>query len=558
MCGIAGVYNKNCQNNKRQLYKMLRTMRYRGPDGTVTHNTNNISLGLVRLAMNDIKSKASVFSNENKDIFCVFNGEIYNSEILRKQLESEGHFINTKNDGDIITHLYEKYGKKFVSYLDGMFSIAILDNKRVLIFTDRFGIKPIYYTKSDCCFIFSSEIRPILAVTNKHKISETGLASYLQYRFIAHPFTIFNDIYKMGPGEILEFCEGKLKISKYKTVKQKSLFNTKLSENIKFYESNEVEIGTFLSGGLDSSILNCILSKPCHAFTIKYENSPNTDESRYAKLIADNKSLQYHLITLKDKDVLFNLNKSVLYLEEPLYSTVSVSTYYLAKNARKYIKGVICGDGADEIFLGYNYIRTALSNRNKEISTYKEQISWLKDEIKQNIFAKFPNDKYLNLIKNNPNILEEITNFERYYRLPNYHLSRLDKLTMANSIEGRVPYLSNSTIDYANKYTYEELLTEPAKKLLIDEFSKILPQTILERPKQPFTTPFIKWIDGCLYSDILKTFQNKKLCKFMNIYSDELVKLLTSNKKTYFDYTAIWGLYMLLKWLTYYKIYISK
>lgn len=528
-------------------------MRHRGPDGTKIFHHGPVSLGITRLAMVNTSAKQTIFHNETNNIFCVFNGEIYNYKKLRANLIKEGHVFKTNSDGEVIVHLYEQYGKKFVQYLDGMFAIALCDRDQLVISTDFFGIKPLYYTTTpDNLILFSSELRPILGLYPKHRISQQGLASYLQYRFVAYPFTIFNDIYKFGPHEIkMVSCHG-IKNERYKlnTNKIRSLKQSFLS-CLNNYESDEIEIGTFLSGGLDSSIINSAISKPCHAFTIQYTNAPKINETNYADIVAKHNKLTHHIEPLFATKLPTILKKTIISLEEPLYSTVSPSTYFLAARAKKYVKGVICGDGADEMFIGYNYIRTALNNKGSEIETYKQQISWLSSKNLTQLFYKKPRKIRLIKTKNTP--LDDMMEFERTYRLSCYHLFRLDKLTMAHSIEGRVPFLSHCVLKYISSKSNTELLTTPAKQDLITAFKNILPKEIISRKKQPFTAPFIEWQDSCLQTDMIKTFKNKKLCRIFNINSDNLLALLISKSKDYSDYTALWGIYMLLLWAKYYK-----
>lgn len=555
MCGIAGIFCTSKRDTSKTLKQMLMCMKHRGPDGRVCHQYGNIAIGMTRLAMNAVNQTAKISSNNSKSVFCVFNGEIYNHLDLRKKLNLKTLKNKKYNDADIIIPMYEKYGKNFVKYLDGMFSIAIMEKDKLLLFSDKFGIKPLYYSfLPDGKFVFSSELRPILKISGKHEISKSGLASYLQYRFIAHPLTIFSDIFKIEPCQILEISQHSIKKSKYKIDIQPTQSLKPWVKNINNYDCTEVKIGTFLSGGLDSSILNIILRGKRHAFTIKYDINENIDETKFATCIAQKQNLIHHIVYAR-KNIIKNLfSKTIVSLEEPLYSTVSISTYLLAKSAKKYVKGIISGDGADEMFIGYNYIRIAMNNAGKELQTYKKQIAWLSPTIKHKIFnTDIPN---LRLIKNSKDPLESIMAFERDYRLPDYHLFRLDKMTMANSVEGRVPFLSQDIINYLSGVPLRELYTNPPKQRISETFSNILPSDIVSRKKQPFTAPWIDWIDGCLYKDITRTFKNKSLCDLFDVSQQELLNLINNPLKKYYDYAAIWGLYVLLKWSQIYKKYI--
>lgn len=555
MCGIAGIFDTTKCDNKRLVKRMLRTMKHRGPDGWAYKHNDFVSLGLTRLSMNSVKTPTRVHANIKNDIFCVFNGEIYNHLDLRKKLGLNTVSGKKYNDADIIIPMYEKYGKDFIRYLDGMFSIAIMDKDRLLLFSDKFGIKPIYYASlSNGKFIFASELRAILNITKKRRISAKGLSSFLQYRFVAHPLTIFEDIFKFGPCQILEITQNGIKKYNYKIICSPTKTLSKWGKSIANYDSSEVKIGAFLSGGLDSSILCSLFGDKKHVFTIKYDNNQGINETDFAECVAHKNNLIHHIVNANKRIVKMNLDKAIISLEEPLYSTVALSTYLLAKSAKKYVKGIISGDGADEMFIGYNYIRTAMNNVGSELQTYKQQISWLPRDTQKRLFSsKLQN---LNLIKTSDNPLQNIVDFERGYRLPDYHLFRLDKMTMANSIEGRVPYLSQDIVNFVYKLPLNKLYTNPPKQKLVNAFHKILPVKILNRKKRPFTAPFIDWIDGCLRKDILRIFNNKQLCRLFDISHHELLKLINKPSKEYSDYTSIWGVYMLLKWAQKYKKHI--
>ena len=555
MCGIAGIFDTTKNDNKQIVKRMLRAMKHRGPDGWAYKHNDFVSLGLVRLSMNSIKTPTHVHTNTKNDIFCVFNGEIYNHLDLRKKLGLNTVSGKKYNDADIIIPMYEKYGKDFVKYLDGMFAIAIMDKDKLLLFSDKFGIKPIYYSiLSNGNFVFSSELKAILSITKKHRISAKGLSSFLQYRFVAHPLTIFEDIFKFGQCQILEITAKGVKKYNYKIICSPAKTLSKWGKSIANYDSSEVKIGAFLSGGLDSSILCSLFGDKKHVFTIKYDINRVINETDFAASVAHKNNLIHHIVNANKQIIKNNFDKTILALEEPLYSTVALSTYLLAKSAKKYVKGIISGDGADEMFIGYNYIRTAMNNVDKELQTYKKQIAWLSPTIKNKLFNIKTRD--LRLIKNSKEPLESIMDFERNYRLPDYHLFRLDKMTMANSVEGRVPFLSQEIINYLSGHSLRKIYTNPPKQQLAKTFSNILPANILNRKKQPFTAPWVDWIDGYLHKDIMCTFNNKSLCDLFDVSQPELLNLINKPLKQYSDYTAIWGLYVLLKWAKIYKKYI--
>jgi len=563
MCGIAGIYNSIKRNNLKRLSQMLLQMRFRGPDGTEQREIgNSCCLGAVRLAMIDSQSRDIILSNEQNDIFLVFNGEIYNYQELRAHLLQKGHIFKTKGDGEVIIHLYEEYGMSFVRHLNGMFSFALISKNRLILSVDSFGIKPLFfYVGKDNEVIFSSSLISILSITGRHTISQKGLESYLSYRCIIHPYSIFKDIFKLGPGEIVVFNGKTIKKHKYSIYRNKiSSDNLKeeLFKSVRNAMNSDFPIGFFLSGGLDSSILTALAAKEnfknLEAFTVEYADHPEVNETCYASKMAEMYKIKHNVVSIKDKDIPTLLCKTIIALEEPLFSTVALSTYALAMFSKEKVKGIISGDGSDELFIGYQYIRTALESKNP-IDTYLSQIGWLKDEFKTSLF-NFKLKK-LNLIKKSRYALRDMLRFEHTYRLPNYHLVRLDKSLMAQSVEGRVPFLTNNVVNYTKQQKLKNIFSKRPKQLLIDEFKDILPECIIDRKKRPFTAPYTNWIDGVLYSEIAQTFSIEKYVKFLHIKGEKLKDLLNKKNKDYFDYTAIWGLFILLKWMELNKKYIN-
>ena len=304
--------------------------------------------------------------------------------------------------------------------------------------------------------------------------------------------------------------------------------------------------GLLLSGGLDSSIL-ASLTKPVKAFTISYETRHSDMDLSCAKLVAAKFNHKHNVVKMKCRDILSALNSSICQLEEPMYSTISASSNFLANKAKKTVRTMITGDGADELFIGYNYIRTALNSKNNEIEEYKKQISWCDKKIYQSLFVK--NIQQIDLIKKTNTALDTIMNFEQNYRLPNYHLSRLEKIMAANNIIACTPFLSEQMLNYVSAFTNKTLYTTPPKKHLSQPFVDVLPVEITTRQKQPFPAPFITWIDTCLQKDIIKTFSNKKLTCKLGINHRHLLDLAYKQEKQYHDYTTIWGFYMLLLWV---------
>lgn len=569
MCGIAGIFEFEKTDHKRKIVEnMLEVMKHRGPDASGLKQSDKVLIGSVRLSMVDSQNTEVILNNEENNIFLSYNGEIYNQKELSEFVKLKGHILKTKNDGELIIHLYEEYGKNFVKYLDGMFAFAILDNRkinsRLIIGRDRWGIKPLYYFKDDNKFLFSSELRPILTSIKKQRLSIKAISSYLKYRFVAQPLTPFENIYKVCPSEIIEISDNRVVKHAYQEVgsgiKDASIENV-FNDTIDKVLISDQNIGGFLSGGIDSGIVCSLAAQnkmfPC--FTIRYAKYNSINEDNYAlEIAAKHLNIKHHIYNLDEtSNIIDVLNKTIISLEEPLYSTVSISTYLLSQTASKYVKGVLTGDGSDELFMSYQYLKTAYKSRNV-IETYKKQISWLSPYWKSNLFYDKSIFNKIKLIKKSKMDIQNMRNFEIKYRLPNYHLARVDKLSMANSIEARIPFLMNNVATLAEQRSFKEILeTSLEKENFKKAFKKLLPKSVLNRKKQPFSSPYQLWIENEFNQEISRLFKDKTYSHMFNINYCMLNKLLKIKNKQYFDYTAIWGIFMLYKWYEHYQEFIS-
>lgn len=567
MCGIAGVVYFDGHNPSSTIEKMLKEQKHRGPTTSQSISIKNIAIGSVRLSMRDVDNKDAIFFNEKRDIVVVYNGEIYNYLCLKNFLIKNGHSFATENDAEIIPHLYEMYGRNFVQYLDGMFAFCLIDMRskfpKIILGRDHFGVKPLYYYKDASSFVFASEIKPILTIVPKQKLDEKAISSYLKYRFVANPLTPFKNIKKVKPSSIIIFREKLISRKYFPSTKYVHNYNNVFNILKKSVEQNteaDVKLGCFLSGGLDSSIISCLMTKfikRIPSFTIQYENFL-LNELEYANLVSQSyKNIISNYVCVNSKTDLVNvIEKIVLALEEPIYSTVTVATYLLSQQAKKQVSGVLTGDGSDELFMSYQYLKKSFASKIP-LECYKKNIGWLSNNVKhflfydQNIFNK------IKLLRETKNIINTFRDFELKYRLSDYHLLRVDKLTMANSIEARVPFLCTNLLYFTNKLDLKKILmSKNEKEELKRAFYKLLPKDICCRKKQPFSSPYQHWIDNELKSDIIQTFSNQKFCKIFKIRFENLLFLINKKDKNYFDYTAIWGIYILFKWLKRYEKYL--
>ena len=381
MCGICGIVNIDSQSVDLVLLKdMINLMHHRGPDDEGTYNNKYIGMGTRRLSVIDLVTGHQPISNEDESIWVIQNGEIYNYRELRRESESKGHVYKTDSDTEVIVHLYEEYGEDFVKKLNGMFSLAIWDEKleKLILARDRIGIKPLFYFFDGHKFIFASEIKAILRDRSiKREIDMEAFNYYLSYKFVPAPLSMFNDIPKLLPGHMLVLERGKIRINQYwdfeydETSESRNTylerFHEVLRESIQRHLISDVPLGVFLSGGIDSSVLLAIMSElvdgPIDTFSIAFEGE-QCDESQYSRMVADQFRTDHHELIVKP-DAIDILPKLIWHLDEPLGDSCVLPMYYLSKFAREYVTVALSGDGGDELFAGYDRYR-----REKFISIF--------------------------------------------------------------------------------------------------------------------------------------------------------------------------------------------
>ncbi|KHO61749.1 asparagine synthase [Thermoanaerobacter sp. YS13] len=560
MCGICGFSGDKAKlMGQHVLKEMLDIMYHRGPDDEGIYYGDSTGLGMRRLSIIDIKSGHQPVHNEQKNIWVIFNGEIYNYQRLRKYLVAKGHKFYTQSDTEVIVHLYEEYGENFVSYLDGMFAIAIYDekNKKILLIRDRLGIKPLYYTIADNTIIFASEIKSLI----KCPIIETNLnydklAVYLTYRYVPGEQTMFKNILKLMPGHILTYSNNKINIKKYWDIDFKNQIEEKpefyYKEKISYLFENsiknrlisDVPLGIFISGGLDSSIILSKASKlyegKLKTFSIAFkEPKENTNinefnELKYAKETAKFYGSDHHELTVNPEDVIEDIEKIIWHMDEPLSDPTAIPLYYVSKLAKNYVKVVLSGEGADEIFAGYTVYKEP-----NVISKYNILPKFIREKFIEPLVLAMPfnfgknfiqrsklpinkrykgvgmtfkenelplilnRDIYSSLIdiKNDPYIssiymldwkdeVSQMLYFDQKIWLSEDVLLKSDKMSMAHSIELRVPFLDYKLVQFAasipSKLKYKGNIE---KYILKQTFKNDLPYFVLNRKKNGFPVP---------------------------------------------------------------------
>ncbi|MDA3917538.1 MAG: asparagine synthase (glutamine-hydrolyzing) [Deltaproteobacteria bacterium] len=593
MCGISGFVGGFTKND---LQTMNQSMVHRGPDDYGTYFKNNVGLAHRRLSIIDVEGGHQPMSNEKNTIWIVFNGEIYNFQTLRKD-HLKSYRFKTRSDTEVILHLYEKYGEKCIEYLRGMFAFAIWDEnkQKLLIVRDRFGIKPLYYAQTGRGLIFASELKAILAIDAvPRKVDKEALNLYLSFRYVPGSGTMIDSIKKLEPAHSMVYQNGCLKISKYwdlsfdkDTGKSEEYYSQRLTELLK--ESidirllSEVPLGAYLSGGLDSSfmvgLMSQIVHEPIKTFTAGFDGSWY-DESPHAEIIAKEFNTDHHLLKTKADDVTI-LEKVIWHLDEPLADAATIPTYLLSQLTKKAVTVILSGEGADELLAGYDkykflfyagkfspsffnpffmFMQNIFKGNikmergfNLLCSKQRNQINYLDfaavftNQEKQQLLGpelkelqgmnKVPEriiNKYLSYSEKGGDLLDRLLYLDIKTWLPNDVLLKNDKMTMAHSLEARVPFLDHKFAEFAMTIPNRLKLKWLTEKYILRQSMKgIVPDNIINRKKHGFTVPVAKWMQDGLkqyVEKLLNTGRITKLGYWNRSYVERLLKQDLSNQ----------------------------
>ncbi len=606
MCGIIGIIS-NEAIDPNLVMKMRDTLIHRGPDdqGLYINDNKLVAFGHRRLSIIDLTPKGKQpMSNEDGTIWIVFNGEIYNFKELKQELIKFGHKFKSSSDTEVIIHGYEEWGVKILERLRGMFAFGIWDEneKKLILARDRIGIKPLYYYYSGNKFIFASEIKAIIKDNAiPRKINLNALKYFLKYTYIPAPYSIWENIYKLPHAHYLVLKVNKINIKRYwnlqlKNEKIKStqyLKQTKhlLEESIKYRFISDVPVGILLSGGLDSSVVTAFGSKLKNdliSFSVGFEND-NRSELKYARIVANQfktKKVERIFNSQKLREL---LDKILYYYDEPLGVSSIFPTFLLMETASKYVKVALSGDGGDEVFGGYTWYYDFL--KVKIISN----LSWIW-QLFNKIFAKLlktPTNHFLERIFRQIKLLS-VNEFERYRllttpRFEDYEINQLintgysrelkkdntfrknaknglrnikdlqifdlntflvdsilvkvDRASMANSLEVRVPFLDHKLLEYVMTLPPSIIFKNFEKKHILKKIAKpFLPKNIINRRKQGFSAPIVNmgFIDDNIHVlDDPLTVKNNILNKK---YIEKLIKKKELNS------TKLWLLILFELW----------
>lgn len=597
MCGFVGFVDKS-KNKKKIIKDMADIIKHRGPDSDGYYVNDDVALGFRRLSIIDLDGGTQPIYNQKKDKVIVFNGEIYNYQEIKEDLLKKGYKFSTKTDTEVILHGYEEYGEKVLDKFRGMFAFIIYDIKENCIFgaRDFYGIKPMYYYKTDDEFMFGSEIKSFLGHPKfKKELNRDMLKQYLTFQYSVGEDTFFKNVYKLRPGHYFKYKDGKMDIKKYyeidltsdhsKTLEEwKDIIRKELNESIKYHKISDVEVGSFLSSGVDSSIV-ATLSDVDKTFTVGYDNKKYS-EIDYAKELSEKINVKNVSKKISKEEYFDKFSDIQYYMDEPLADPSAVALYFVTNIASKEVKVALSGEGADEIFGGYNIYHEPYSvswynkipyfiRRGIGICAYPfrnhagfnfliRRSKKLEDRYVGNAFIFEPKDSNKILSYEDKRTFKELT--KPYYdKTKGYDdvakmqyidfnfwligdiLLKADKMSMANSLEVRVPFLDRKLISNVISIPSEYKIVGNETKYAFRQVCKeTLDSKWADKKKLGFPVPIREWIkEEDIYNNIYKLFSEAS--EFFN--TKRIIKLLEEHKNGKRDNSRkIWTIYSFLVW----------
>jgi asparagine synthase (glutamine-hydrolysing) len=623
MCGICGIFytDRTRRVERGPLAAMNDRIVHRGPDDDGFFLDGNVGLAMRRLSIIDVKTGHQPIANEDENLWIVYNGELYNHQELRKDLESRGHRYRTKSDTETIVHLYEEYGQDCVKYLRGMFAFAIWDRRRrhLFIARDRLGIKPLYYHFDGQTLLFGSEIKTILAFPGvRAEFNRATLAEYLAFGYIPEPETMYVGINKLLPGHVMEISEGgSPQISPYwdLQVKADSLARPRsyyveryrdLLENcVSSHLMSDVPLGVFLSGGLDSSAVAALTTKirkePIETFAVGY-GEEKFSELPFARQVAQHIGSKHHEVRLSRDEFFEALPRLIWHEDEPIVWPSSVSLYFVARLARERVTVVLTGEGSDETLAGYTrYAWTLLNARMDRVyrtlgprfvrdivrkgiqagplsaSLYRklehtflvrdgaswpsfyfdnfysafsaaEQAELLTDDARQR-----GGDAYAGSLQHWNASSGDLLHRLLYTDIKTYLVELLmkqDQMSMAASIESRVPFLDHELVEFTASIPAQYDTKGLAGKFILKSaVEDVLPRDIVYRQKMGFPTPWAFWLAGPQLDDLERLLLEPRTRERRYFKSDVVQRLFAEHRAGRRDHgNRIWRLLNLELW----------
>ena len=628
MCGITGIFAFNLVGkfNKIHVTNATMALEKRGPDFQDIYLDEWIALGHRRLSIIDTSAAGNQPMWDDTKRYCIiFNGEIFNFKELRSDLNRNGMVFHSNSDTEVLLKLYIREKENCLNKLNGFFSFCIYDKQEESLFLarDRYGIKPLVYLFDEDKFIFASEMKSLLQYGIEKKLDYNSLYIYLQLNYIPAPDSIFYDVKKLLPGHYMKVSRKKMDIASYYNIpydrdqveknkisyrKAKDKFKQLLEGAVQKRLVSDVPLGSFLSGGVDSSVIAALASrhKPdLHTFSIGFRDEKFFDETRYARLVAKKLKTRHTVFSLTNNDLYNHLNSILNYIDEPFADSSAIAVYILSKETRKHATVALSGDGADELLAGYNKHaafrnvihkgwkeglvkalnplwkmmpqsrNSSLANKARQFARFSEGLKlsskdrywqWAGYAGKEETLLMLHPDLRINMwlkdfVPRRKNILQHVPDTENVNDilyadmnlvLPNDMLTKVDLMSMANSLEVRVPFLDYEVVDFLFSLPEEYKINRRIRKrILQDSFKDVLPRQLYNRPKKGFEVPLLKWFRNEMKSLITDDLLSEEFITQQGVFDyleiDKLKRQLFSSNPG--DVQArIWGLIVFQWW----------
>lgn len=617
MCAIAGILSNGGCNNHSFVTDMCNKMTFRGPDHQDVFQEGWVTLGHTRLSILDLSTGDQPMTSVDGKVTIVFNGEIYNFLDVKDECLKLGYKFNTTSDTEVIIAGYQLWGIEGVlARLEGMFAFCIYDRSKNLIFIarDRFGEKPLYYQKENGKFTFASELKAFRPNLKKYSLDKEAMNLFLALSYIPAPYCIYQEVRKLEAGHYMQIdsdinVEDRCYYDLAERIKEpitdsyeeaKKHIRDLVYDSVRMRMIADVPTGSFLSGGIDSSIVSTVMAElskePIQTFSIGFKEK-DFDESERAQLVADKIKSRHMLHYLDFNDVVDCLSEIVDYYDEPFSDSSAIPSYYVAKLAHEKVKVVLTGDSADEIFAGYNkYVGRYYANKFRNLpSIIKRSIIFFKDhcpvnqhtnilirklrkliataestdfEIYYNLMCMgFSDEKRMRLLKGDffdvkglikktydecPS--DELLNKEQYcdvkYVLEGQMFTKVDRACLHNSLENRTPILDTRIVEYSLRMNPEYRLQVTNKKRIFkDAFKEMLPDDTTKFSKKGFGVPVGYWLRNELKSE-LDSYINKSFIEQQGLFNYDFIKEIYDKHMSGAEYNdaTLWNLFVFQRW----------
>lgn len=600
--------------------QMMGRLHHRGPDDEGVYVDTNVALGHTRLSIIDLSTGKQPLSNEDRTVWIVFNGEIYNFKSLKQDLLARGHVFATNTDTEVIVHLYEEYGEECLQHLRGMFAFGLWDTRKrkLLLARDRVGIKPLYYFMTNETLIFASEIKALIVdPIVKREVDPQAVAKFLAFSYTPGFETLLRNIWKLEPGHYLVSQHGRVQVKQYwdlefSTAPRNGNFDAAvdelielLRETVRDHMISDVPVGVLLSGGVDSSALLSFIveetGQNVSTFTIGFEGEKFADERYYARLVASSFGNKHHEMSIKADDFLAFLPKYVWHMEEPVCEPPAVALYYLTRLAKEHVKVLISGEGGDEAFAGYQTYRNlvCLERLKKASSPWTRAIAarligrlaslpHMANFERYSHLMTIPLQDYYYSRSSSPlsffnrsrahfysksfqekahpdcatecvirlfaglrghDALSQMLYIDTKTWLPDDLLIKADKMTMANSLELRVPLLDHKVLEFAARLPENYKLRGFTTKFILKKaFDHRVPKEVLKRKKTGFPIPIETWLNNDLRNFAHELLTDRKTLERGYFNKKAIYELLSNPSPTWDSTAAVFSLIILELW----------